>query len=147
MKNLKFRHFAGDADFKNLNVAVYGDDQDNRVLIAEKNGDEICRKTVTAEQYSTLRERWSDDGKLSEDDVRITVAALEFVGAFDDAKKPGAQPGNSNAQRDDNPADATIMFRCTQAQKTAIVRAANARGQKLTAFVLGAALAEVEKVI
>lgn len=134
MKNLKFRHFAGDADFKNLNVAVYGDDQDNRVLIAEKNGDEICRKTVTAQQYSTLRERWSDDGKLSENDVRITVAALEFVGAFDDAKKPGAQPGNQNAVSD-NPATSTVVFRCTPQEKAAWVRSAQAADMKLTEWI------------
>lgn len=60
-------------------------------------------------------------------------------------QKPGAQQGNTNAQRADDPASSTVVFRCTLAQKATLVHAAQAAGKKLTAFVLGAAMAEAEK--
>lgn len=59
-------------------------------------------------------------------------------------KKTGAKPGNTNAQRHDEPAMSTVVFRCTPEQKTAMVKEANLRGQTLTSFVLGAAMAEIK---
>lgn len=87
MENAQFRHYAGDCDFGKLNVAVYvpNDNADHRILVAESEGVEIRPPiAISAEEYKTLQEEWTEEYKLSADDVRITVAALKFCGAIDD---------------------------------------------------------------
>lgn len=136
MSNLKFRHFAGGCDYKNMNVAVYNDtsDTDLRVMIAESSGDELCRKTIMADEYAELREQWSNDGKLSEDDVRITVAALEWVGAFDERS---GYLGNKNAHKNESDkASSFIHARCLPGDKARWVKAAQANNKKLTEWII-----------
>lgn len=85
-----FRHYAGGCDFGKLNVAVYvpGDDDTKRILVVESEGDAIMPEiTISAEEYKTLQEEWTEEYKLSADDVRITVAALKFCGAIDDDRE------------------------------------------------------------
>jgi hypothetical protein len=130
----KFSHFAGDCNFKNMNVAVYHDN-DNRILIAEKNGDEISRCTITKDEYASLRDEWTDNGRMPDNDVNVTIAALEYFGTFE-SSKPGAKLGNTNAQRGDYPATSQIQIRCTPAEKSGWVRAAN--GEKLSDWVRNA---------
>lgn len=47
--------------------------------------------------------------------------------------KPGAKPGNTNAQRDLQPATSWLQVRCTPAEKAAWVKSAG--GQKLSDWV------------
>jgi hypothetical protein len=134
MRKLKFRHFAGEAHYKNMNVAVYNDpdDDDLRILIAEDLGNEICRAVVNAEKYAELREQWTQDGMFAESDVRITIAALEWLGAFD---KSGYR-GNKNAAKSDmDRLSSTITARCLPADKARWVKTANAEGVKLTEWI------------
>jgi hypothetical protein len=91
---LKFRHFAGGCDFNKMNIAVYNpeDNESTRILVAENNGEEICRRAISDEEYALLRDDWSNNGKLSEDDVGITYSALEWIGAFYDGKAQAESP-------------------------------------------------------
>ncbi|WP_427501389.1 hypothetical protein ACQE3E_06720 [Methylomonas sp. MED-D] len=50
--------------------------------------------------------------------------------------KPGAKPGNTNAQTGDQPATSTLQIRVTPAEKAAWVHAA--AGEKLSNWVRGA---------
>jgi uncharacterized protein (DUF1778 family) len=50
-------------------------------------------------------------------------------------KKPGAKPGNTNAQRGTEAATSYIHARCTPSEKAAWVRAAQLQGINLTEFV------------
>ncbi|MFA5921188.1 MAG: hypothetical protein WC856_07835 [Methylococcaceae bacterium] len=47
--------------------------------------------------------------------------------------KPGAKPGNKNAQVGDYPATSQLQIRCTQTEKASWVHAAN--GEKLSDWV------------
>ncbi|WP_446807965.1 hypothetical protein ACH50O_11660 [Methylomonas sp. 2BW1-5-20] len=129
MSNLKFRHFVG-SDLNQQNIAVYGDDQDNRILILEKSGSEAGRITMTAEEYRYLRDEWSEDGKLQDDDVQITSSALDW---FYENRPIGAQYGNTNAQIADQPATSQLQIRCTPAEKALWVHASS--GEKLSEWV------------
>lgn len=48
-------------------------------------------------------------------------------------KKPGAKPGNTNAQAGETPATSQLQIRCTPTEKASWVRAAE--GQKLSDWV------------
>lgn len=144
MSKLQFRHFAGDAHYKNMNVAVYGDKNDNRILIAENQGDEICRKTVSADEYADLREEWTNGGRISDGDVNVTIAALDYVGAF--SGKRGAKHGNTNAvKKDADKSTANFIGRCRESDKAAWERTADAEGLTTTAWIIKTLNANVVK--
>jgi hypothetical protein len=135
--NLKFRHFAGDAHYKAMNVAVYGDDNDpdRRILIAEKSGDPLRKTDITKSEYAELRDQWTDNGRIPDNDVRVTVSALEWIGAFE---KSG-YTGNQNASKDEaEKASSFIHARCLPADKARWVKAAQANGVKLTEWIVSA---------
>lgn len=87
MKNLKFHHYVCDSFYNYMNVAVFKDlsdpDQTLRILIAVKNGDGFCRRTITADKYSALLSEWTEDGRLFDNDVRILFSALEWMDPYD----------------------------------------------------------------
>jgi hypothetical protein len=51
-------------------------------------------------------------------------------------KKPGAKPGNTNAQISDEAATSFIHARCTPKNKAAWVKAAQSEGLKLTEWIV-----------
>ena len=51
-------------------------------------------------------------------------------------RKPGAKPGNTNAQRGTEAATSYIHARCAPSEKAAWVRAAQASGLKLTEWII-----------
>jgi hypothetical protein len=137
MSKLKFRHFAGDAHYKSMNVAVYGDDTnpDIRILIAEKSGEPLRETEISAAEYAELRDRWTNSGRIPDNDVRVTVAALEWIGAFE---KSG-YAGNKNAAKpDDERLSSTVTARCLPGDKAAWVKAAQDEGVKLTDWIIDA---------
>ena len=66
--------------------------------------------------------------------LRHTTIFVQIMINMDiNKQKPGAKPGNTNAQAGDNPATSTLQIRCTPGEKAAWVRAAN--GLKLSDWV------------
>ena len=55
---------------------------------------------------------------------------------MDTSNKPGAKPGNTNAQRGMETATSHIHSRCTPQDKAAWVRSAQAEGIKLTEWIV-----------
>lgn len=55
------------------------------------------------------------------------------MGGASHTKKPGAKPGNTNAQAGETPATSFLQIRCTPAEKAAWVHAA--KGHKLSDWV------------
>jgi uncharacterized protein (DUF1778 family) len=53
-----------------------------------------------------------------------------------DAAKPGAKPGNTNAQRGESAATSFIHARCMPGDKAVWVRAAQAEHLKLTEWIV-----------
>jgi hypothetical protein len=51
-------------------------------------------------------------------------------------KKPGAKPGNTNAQRSDETATSYIHARCTPKNKAGWVKAAQAQNLKLAEWIV-----------
>jgi PHD/YefM family antitoxin component YafN of YafNO toxin-antitoxin module len=134
----KFRHFVG-ADLANKNIAVYSDENNDRVLVLEKNGDEIDRVTISAETYKSLRDDWDEGGKISEDDARITHRAIEWFYTIRDIELRGAPSGNQNARKHDaDKASSFIHARCLPGDKAKWVKAAQANGMKLTEWIIEA---------
>lgn len=112
-----FRHFAGGTDAGKLNVAVYNpvDDESIRVLIPEDGtGTQVGTPVhISATEYTVLREEWTDNGKICDSDVNITIKALEFC----DSRKPNKIHGlcgkPSNASKDEvNKATKNLNIRC-----------------------------------
>jgi hypothetical protein len=82
--SLKFRHFVSNCDFNRHNVAVFEDTEndDLRILSAQKDQEEILRRTVTRDEYSNLQDQWSENGRLHDGDARITRSALIYLGVI-----------------------------------------------------------------
>ena len=74
----EFSHFVADADLNRRNVVVYANSE-QRALRAESNGKAISvTKYMTKEEYADLREKWTDNGRLYDNDANVTQRALAY---------------------------------------------------------------------
>jgi mannitol-specific phosphotransferase system IIBC component len=73
-----FSHLVADVDLNRRNVAVYSNGY-QRALRAESSGKAISvTKYMTKEEYADLRAKWTDDGRLYDNDANVTQRALAY---------------------------------------------------------------------